>query len=137
MIVDNMQPRRQTAEDAFSQAGFEVCSASDGLGCALKLRAERPDLLIVEAKLPVVSGFRILQKLRKSEQTKNLPVIVLAEEDEPESLCDAGSDAHELHLARPVTPATLVAAARQMLAHSGWRSAQDNDSPLSQLMGRR
>ena len=55
LIVDNVGPRRQAAEDTFRKAGFRVCSASDGFGCHLKLRSEGPDLVILQAKLPMVS----------------------------------------------------------------------------------
>jgi len=123
MIVDNMHSRRQEAEDAFRNAGFEVCSASDSLGCSLKLRSERPDLVVLEAKLPVVSGLQILQSLRKSQHARAFSVIVLADEGELDSLCDVGSDARELYLARPATPAALVTVATQILADSEWRPA--------------
>ena len=130
MIVDNTHSRRQQVENAFRNAGFEVCSASDSLGCSLKLRSERPDLVILEAKLPVVSGPQILQSLRKSQQARAFSVIVLADESELESLCDTGSDARDLYLARPATPAALVAVATQLLADSEWRPPGPIDSPL-------
>ena len=130
MIVDNMRSRRQEGENAFRNAGFEVCSASDSLGCSLKLRSERPDLVILESKLPVVSGLQILQSLRKSQQARAFSVIVLADESELDSLCDVGSDARDLYLARPATPAALVAVATQMLADSEWRPAGAISSPL-------
>jgi CheY-like chemotaxis protein len=129
MIVDNVQLRREAAEDAFRKAGFEVCSASDSLGCALTLSAECPDLLILETKLPIAGGFQILQSLRKREQTRAIPVILLADEAELESLSGTGSDARELYLARPASPATLVAVATQMLANGEWHSAEGTDSP--------
>ena len=131
MIVDNIEPRRQTAEDAFRKAGFEVCSASDSLGCHLKLRSERPDIVILQTKLPIVGGLQILQSLRKGKQTCTMPVIVLADADEMESLSDARASARELYMPNPVSPATLVAEATQMLANGEWPSAEDTDSPLS------
>ncbi len=130
MIVDNIEPRRQAAEDTFRKAGFEVCSASDSLGCHLKLRPERPDLVILQTKLPFVGGLQILQSLRKGKQTCAMPVIVLADADEMESLSDARASARELYIPNPVSPATLVAEATRMLANGDWSSAEDTDSPL-------
>jgi len=86
--------------------------------------------VILEAKLPVVSGPQILQSLRKSQQARAFSVIVLADESELESLCDTGSDARDLYLARPATPAALVAVATQLLADSEWRPPGPIDSPL-------
>ena len=110
MFVDNIEPRRQAAEDedTFRKAGFEVRSASDSRGCHLKLRSERPDLVILQTKLPFVGGLQILQSLRKGKQTCTMPVIVLADADEMESLSDARATARELYIPNPVSPATLV-----------------------------
>ena len=131
MFVDNIEPRRQAAEDTFRKAGFEVRSASDSLGCHLKLRSERPDLVILQTKLPFVGGLQILQSLRKGKQTCTMPVIVLADADEMESLSDARASARELYMPNPVSPAKLVAEATRMLANGEWPSAdEDTDSPL-------
>ncbi|MFB3880894.1 MAG: PleD family two-component system response regulator [Armatimonadota bacterium] len=129
MIVDNVQARRQGLEGAFSRAGFEVCSAGDSLGCSLKLRSERPDLVVLEAKLPVVSGLQILQNLRKSRQERVPSVILLVEEGDVGSLSEGESDLHELYLTKPISPETLVATARQMLAEREWRPAPPAASP--------
>ena len=130
MIVDNIDTRRQAAEDMFRKARFDVCSASDSFGCYLKLRSERPDMVILQANLPVVSGLQVLQSLRKGEQTSTMPVIVLSDADEMESLSDARASACEFYVANPVSPEALVAEATRMLATGEWPSAEDTDSPL-------
>jgi PleD family two-component response regulator len=129
MIVDNVQARRQGLEEAFGRAGFEVCSAGDSLGCSLKLRSERPDLVVLEAKLPVVSGLQILQNLRKSRRERIFSVILLAEEGDVESLSHAELDLHERYLTKPISPETLVMTARQMLAEREWRAAPPATPP--------
>jgi twitching motility two-component system response regulator PilG len=127
-----MEPRRQAAEDTFRKAGFQVCSANDGFGCYLKLRSERPDLVILQTMLPMVSGLQVLQSLREGTQTRRLPVIVLADDDEMGSLSDAESSTRELYLPNSVSPATLVTEATRMLANGEWASPKDaHSSPLS------
>jgi DNA-binding response OmpR family regulator len=128
MIVDNIEPRRQAAEDTFRKAGFQVCSANDGFGCHLKLRSERPDLVVLQTLLPMVSGLQLLQSLREGKQTRMMPVIVLADADEMESLSEAETSVRERYLSNPVSPATLVAEATRMLANGEWPSSEDTDS---------
>jgi DNA-binding response OmpR family regulator len=58
-------------------SGFEVISASDGQE-GLKLAiAEKPDIVIADLKMPIMSGLEMVEKLRSCEQTKDIPVIVL------------------------------------------------------------
>jgi DNA-binding response OmpR family regulator len=130
MIVDNTEPRRQAAEDTFRTAGFQVCSASDGFGCHLKLRSERPDLVILQTELPMVSGLQVLQSLREGKQTRRIPVIVLADADEMASLSEAETSVRELYLPNPVSAETLVAEATRMLANGEWSSPEDADTAL-------
>lgn len=46
----------------------------------------KPDLIILDLKLPYVSGLEILEKIKKYEHTKNIPVVVYTSSDDPKDL---------------------------------------------------
>jgi len=57
--------------------GFEVISASDG-GEAFELAcSERPDIIVTDFQMPVMTGLELVEKLRQNEATRNTPVIML------------------------------------------------------------
>ena len=57
--------------------GFEVISAGDGQE-GLKLACEeKPDIIITDFQMPIMTGLEMVQKLRRCEQTKDIPVIML------------------------------------------------------------
>lgn len=58
-------------------AGFEVVGAQDGGKGLRALKKQRPDLLILDLVLPMVSGVDILRSIKKGKDTAGLPVIVL------------------------------------------------------------
>jgi DNA-binding response OmpR family regulator len=76
----------------------------------------------------MVSGLQLLQSLREGKQTRMMPVIVLADADEMESLSEAETSVRERYLSNPVSPATLVAEATRMLANGEWPKPEDTDS---------
>jgi DNA-binding response OmpR family regulator len=89
-------------------SGFEVISASDGQE-GLKLAiSEKPDIVIADLKMPIMSGLEMVEKLRSCEQTKDIPVIVLTArgftlED------DRGRDLHiSAFISKPFSPKKLL-----------------------------
>jgi len=57
--------------------GFEVISASDG-GEAFELAcSEKPDIIVTDFQMPVMTGLELVKKLRQNEATRNTPVIML------------------------------------------------------------
>ena len=59
------------------QSGFETIEANDGtLGVQLA-RKERPDLILLDIHLPAGSGYFVLESLKKVEETRSIPVIIM------------------------------------------------------------
>ena len=57
--------------------GFEVISASDG-GEAFELAcSEKPDIIVTDFQMPVMTGLELVEKLRQNEATQSTPVIML------------------------------------------------------------
>ncbi len=74
---------------ALRENGYEAVSAEDGMAGFEKVKSERPDLLILDVMMPKRTGFVLFKQLRKTEEFKDIPVIMvtgvagsLNEEDE-------------------------------------------------------
>jgi CheY-like chemotaxis protein len=59
------------------RAGFAVDVAGDGLSALGVLELVRPDVVLLDLTLPRLSGFRLLQLLRRDPATADVPVLVL------------------------------------------------------------
>jgi len=57
--------------------GFEVISAGDGAEGVKLACEERPDIIVTDFQMPIMTGLEMVQKLRCCEQTKDTPVIML------------------------------------------------------------
>lgn len=56
---------------------FDIKLAYDGVETLKAIKQEVPDLLILDLVMPNVDGFSVLEMIRKDEDTKNLPVMVV------------------------------------------------------------
>ena len=77
LIIDDEDPFRYVLKFNLEQRGYEALEAANG-EAGLKLSAsERPDLILLDGKLPGISGAEVFRKLRSDEATKNIPVIII------------------------------------------------------------
>ena len=95
--------------------GYRVEEACDGQEALLKVAEERPDLILLDWMLPRLSGLEVCRQLRRSSDTRSIPIIMLTargvEGDRVRGL-DAGADDY---IAKPFSPGELLARIRAVL----------------------
>lgn len=77
LVVEDTANIRQIVGYALKQQGYEVLEAADGDEGLRKARAEKPDLLILDAMLPGMTGFEVCNELKADEATRGLPILIL------------------------------------------------------------
>jgi len=78
LVVEDDASMRDILASRISEEGFQVLTAQDvkqGLQLALN---ESPDLILLDLLLPQKPGFTMLDDLRKDEKTKHIPVFILS-----------------------------------------------------------
>lgn len=75
LIIDDERPIRETLEMVLLEKGYQVASAEDGPGGLEAVRRERPDVVILDIRLPGMNGMEVLQKIK--EQHKDISVIMI------------------------------------------------------------
>jgi len=57
--------------------GFEVITASNGQEALEKACEQLPDIVVTDLQMPVMDGLQLVAKLRESDKTKDIPIIML------------------------------------------------------------
>lgn len=97
-------------------AGFDVRTALDGLAALYELGRESPDLVLLDLQLLEVSGFRLMQLLKRRDAARPVPVLVLTalSYQEAREVARAGADDF---LEKPFSPHEVVVRAVAARAH--------------------
>ena len=98
-----------------TNAGYEVMTAVDGEEALELCGREKPDLLITDFQMPVMSGLELCKQLRSDRRTRNIPAIMLTARGfdiEPSDMVAAGITAV---LAKPFSPREVLAKVNDLL----------------------
>src|SRR5687768_3820630 len=108
-----------------AKAGFQVSTATHGGEALEQAKRELPALIVLDLMLPGLSGFDVLESLRRNEATRQIPVLMLtARRDEPDRLRGLSLGADD-YLTKPFSPAELVLRVKAILRRTGAQSQKD------------
>ena len=81
LLIDDSPTVRMVMGSSLQAKGYLVIyeqTASSGLSA---IKEQKPDLILLDLMLPDKSGFEVLKEIKESEETKNIPVIILTGKD--------------------------------------------------------
>ncbi len=109
-----------------AKAGFKVSTATDGAEAFEQAKRELPSLIVLDLMLPGLSGFDVLEALRRNEPTRGIGVLMLtARNEEPDRLRGLSLGADD-YLTKPFSPAELVLRVQAILRRMGTLGARDD-----------
>lgn len=128
LVVDDESSILNMVKMALELDGYRVITADSAALAHSLIHDHQPDLLLLDWMMPGTSGLELLRRLRRQDDTANLPVIMLTAKTTEESQItglDAGADDY---IAKPFSPRELGARIRAVLRRTG--SSKDAASAL-------
>ena len=124
LLVDDDDAVRRFFVRALTRAGFEVVEAGDGPAGMARIAEDLPSVVVLDNRMPGMSGLEVLDELRSDPQTRTLPVILVTAQGEiEERVVGLGAGAND-YVTKPVHPDELVARVRaQLRGQAAWREA--------------
>src|ERR1700738_1055198 len=115
LIVEDEAPLVTMLRYNLEKEGFQVCGAPDGKEALVQIAERKPDVVLLDWMLPLVSGIEVCRRIRRSPETRALPVIMLTargEESDRVRGLDSGADDY---VVKPFSPSELVARLRAVI----------------------
>ena len=105
--------------------GFQVSAANDGEEALTAVSEAKPDLVILDWMLPLVSGLEVCRQIRRKPESRDVPVIMLTARGEEADRVRGLEGGADDYITKPFSPGELVARVRAVLRRAKPATASD------------
>ncbi len=134
LVADDERVNVEFFEVMLSKLGFSVVAAYDGEEVLKKLGEFRPDLILLDLLMPRLNGFTVIEKLKKDDSTKDIPIIVLSavsDVDKKVDLLELGIDDY---IIKPFNFIEILARIRSVLRSKAYRDELCNNEKRIRML---
>ncbi|HEY8101564.1 MAG: response regulator transcription factor [Burkholderiaceae bacterium] len=109
LIVDDSPTERYFLTDILVKNGFSVSTAENGEDALLKIKADKPQLILMDVVMPGQNGFQITRAISRDPDTQDVPIIICTSKNqETDRIWGLRQGARD-YIVKPVDPKELLA----------------------------
>jgi putative two-component system response regulator len=111
--VDDEPALRELLRTTFEGAHVQVDEAASGLEAEARIKRRRPDVIVLDLRMPGMSGAELCRRLKGNEKTKHIPIVLLTGADAEEARRAQRAGAEAL-VRKPFSPLDLLAVVERL-----------------------
>lgn len=116
LIVDDEQNIAISVKFLMQREGFDVLVAHDGEEGLACVRAERPDLVLLDVMMPKLNGFEVCEAIRADPGLANIRILMLTAKGRAAEIDKGLSLGADAYIPKPFSTSELVAKVKELLA---------------------
>lgn len=116
LLAEDFDDARELYRDYLEFSGFAVHTASNGREAIEQAIALQPDVILMDASMPVLDGWQATRELKANPATQHIPVLALTAHAFDDARQQAKAVGCDGFVTKPCLPDDLVARVRAMLA---------------------
>jgi EAL domain-containing protein (putative c-di-GMP-specific phosphodiesterase class I)/DNA-binding NarL/FixJ family response regulator len=109
LIVDDQQVNRVTVKLSLKDEGYEFFEASNGIEAIEKAKEVNPDVILMDALMPLMDGFEATCKIREIEEIRRIPILMITSLDQKEDKIKALEAGVNDFISKPIDKVELKA----------------------------
>jgi two-component system cell cycle response regulator DivK len=128
LLAEDFEDAREMYRDYLEFSGFQVQTANNGREAIDQAIALKPDLILMDASMPVLDGWQATKALKANAATKHIPILALTAHAFDEARREAREVGCDGFITKPCLPDDLVSKVRAVLLNHarGRRRAASN-----------
>jgi two-component system cell cycle response regulator DivK len=124
LIAEDFEDARDLYRDYLEFSGFTVKTATNGREAIDLAASLQPDLILMDASMPVLDGWQATRELKANPETRHIPVLALTAHAFDDARQEARSSGCDGFVTKPCLPDDLVAQVRATLDSGGKKRKQ-------------
>ncbi|MEQ8963761.1 MAG: adenylate/guanylate cyclase domain-containing protein [Coleofasciculus sp. C2-GNP5-27] len=118
LIVDDEETQRLLMRRVIEKEGYQILEASDGLDCLRTCKKTSPDIILLDAMMPVMDGFACCQQLKKNPKMGQVPVLMITALEDKKSVNQAFEAGATDYVTKPIHWPVLLQRVRRLILQS-------------------
>lgn len=119
LLVEDDPDIRHLVSYKLGRGGFDVIEAADGVAALHEARRHTPDLVILDVRMPRMSGLEVCRELRAGALTAGVPIIMLTARARQQDLEQAFAAGATDYVVKPFSPRALQERVESLLLKVG------------------
>ncbi|MEW6358203.1 MAG: response regulator [Planctomycetota bacterium] len=115
LVVEDEEDILELVRYNLAKEGYRVIGAVSGEEALAKVKAEPPDLVVLDLMLPGVDGLEVCKALKSDPKTAGIPVVMLTAKGEESDIVTGLELGADDYVTKPFSPKVLIARARAVL----------------------
>ncbi|MFA6378978.1 MAG: response regulator [Candidatus Omnitrophota bacterium] len=108
LVVEDEYAQRLMLKRILEKQGAQIFLAENGNEGLRKAAEHFPDLILLDERMPIMTGVEMCKKLKECEATRNIPIIFLTAADSPDDIVEHFEFGAEIHLSKPINAKELI-----------------------------
>lgn len=106
-------------EFKLKKEGYQVTWKENGEEALKAIKADKPDLILLDVMMPVMDGYEVLRRLKEDENLRSIPVVMLTARAQERDVVKGINSGAEDYITKPFHPAELLARVKRILGKPG------------------
>ncbi|MDH4140109.1 MAG: response regulator [Coriobacteriia bacterium] len=125
LVVDDEPHIVKLVSFSLEKGGHEVLEAPDALTGIALARENKPDLILMDVMMPLMTGFEAVDKLKEDPETRSIPVVMLSAKSQMYEQEEGLRRGALRYVCKPFTPRDLVGVVTEILSDAGEGDVED------------
>jgi DNA-binding response OmpR family regulator len=115
LLVEDEANMLELLKYRLEENNYAVTTASDGYAALSQMRAQKPDLIILDLMLPKIDGYTICRLMKYNDELRRIPLIILSARSADEDIRRGLAVGADAYMTKPYEPPVLLAKISELL----------------------
>ncbi len=115
LVAEDQQHIRSLIEYKLRNAGYTVVGVEDGVAALQQAQILKPQLILLDVMMPLMTGFEVLAALKQNDETKTIPVLLVTAQSKEEEVLKGLELGADDYITKPFSPNELAARVKTVL----------------------